>query len=136
MARRSEPPSASPPHRPPRRSTPRERAFVLGTIALAPPVTAVLLVLDIDRPAIGLVWLIAVAWTALASIAAAIRSGIVDGDRSAFDGCGRRHTCPPDTRAEGFDWDTRTGQFAYMRVQEDRERLLEDDRLRNHDCSI
>ena len=128
MARRSEPRPAS--------STPRERAFVLGGLALAPPVTAVLLVLDIDRPAIGLVWLIAVAWTALASIAAAIRSGIVDGDWSAFDGCGRRHDRLPDTRAESFDWDTRTGQFAYMRVQEDRERLLEDDRLRNHDAGI
>ncbi len=124
----SEPPSAS--------STPRERAFVLGGLALAPPVTAVMLVLDIDRAAIGLVWLIAVAWTAVAGIAAAIRSGIVDGDRSAFDGRGRRHDPFPDTRAEGFDWDTRTGRFACMRVQEDRQRLLEDDRLRNHDCAI
>ena len=124
----SEPPSAS--------STPRERAFVLGGLALAPPVTAVLPVLDIDRPAIGLVWPIAVAWTALASIAAAIRSGIVDGNWSAFDGCGCRHDPFPDTRAEGFDWNTRTGQFACMRIDEDRERLLEDDRLRNHDCSI
>ena len=124
----SEPPSAS--------STWRERAFVLGGLALAPPVTAVLLVLDIDRAAIGLVWLVAVAWTALASIAAAIRSGIVHSDRSAFDGRGCRHDPFPDTRAEGFDWDTRTGQFAYMRVQEDRQRLLQDDCLRNHDCSI
>ncbi len=136
MAPRSEPPSASPPHRPPRRSTWRERAFVLGGLALAPPVTAVLLILDIGRPAIGPVWPIAVAWTALASIAAAIRSGIVHGDRSAFDGRRCRHDPFPDTRAESFDWDTRTGQFAYMRVDEDRQRLLEDDRLRNHDASI
>ncbi len=136
MAPRSEPPSASPPHRPPRRSTWRERAFVLGGLALASPVTAVMLVLDIDRAAIGLVWLIAVAWTAVASIAAAIRSGIVHGDRSAFDGRARRHDPFPDTRAEGFDWGTRTGQFAYMRVQEDRERLLRDDRLRNHGADI
>ncbi len=128
MARRSEPRPAS--------STPRERAFVLGGLALAPPVTAVLLVLDIDREAIGLVWLVAVAWTAVASLAAAIRCGIVHGGRSAFDGRGRRHACPPDTRAEGFDWNTRTGQFAYMRIDEDRQRLLEDDRLRNHDAGI
>ena len=128
MPPRSEPPSAS--------STPWERAFVLGAIALAPPVTAVLLVLDIGRPAIGLVWLVAVAWTALASIAAAIRCGIVHGDRSAFGGRGRRRDPFPDTRAEGFDWGTRTGQFAHMRIDEDRERLLEDDRLRNHDAGI
>ncbi len=132
----SEPPSASPPHRPPRRSTSRERAFVLGGLALALPVTAILLVLDMDRPAIGLVWLIAVAWTALAGIAAAIRSAIVHGGRSAFAGCGRRHDPFPDTRAEGFDWDTRTGQFAHMRIDEDRERLLRDDYLRNHDHGI
>ncbi len=128
MARRSELPSAG--------STARERAFVLGAIALAPPVTAVLLVLDIDRAAIGLAWLIAVAWTAVASIAAALRCGIADGDRSAFGGRGRRHGCPPDTRAESFDWNTRTGQFAQMRLQEDRARLLEDDCLRNHDAGI
>ena len=128
MAPRSEPPSAS--------STPRERAFVLGAIALAAPVTVVLVVLDIDRAAIGLVWLIAVAWTAVASLAAAIRCGIVHGDRSAFDGRARRRDRLPDTRAESFDWNTRTGQFAYMRIDEDRERLLEDDRLRNHDAGI
>ena len=128
MARSSEPPSAS--------STWRERAFVLGGLAFAPPVNAVLLILDIDRAAIGLVWLVAVAWTALASIAAGIRCGIVHGDRSAFDGRGCRHACPPDTGAESFDWGTRTGQFAYMRIDEDRQRLLQDDCLRNHDASI
>ena len=128
MPRRSEPPPAS--------STPRERAFVLGGLALAAPVTAVLLVLDVDRAAIGLVWLIAVAWTAVASIAAAIRCGIVHGDRSAFGGRARRHDRFPDTRAESFDWDTRTGQFAYMRIDEDRERLPRDDCLRNHGAGI
>ena len=127
------PPSSEPL---PASSTPRERAFVLGGLALAPLVTAVLLVLDIDRAAIGLVWLIAVAWTAVASIAAAIRSAIVHRGRSAFDGRARRHDPFPDTRAEGFDWNTRTGRFAYMRIDEDRERLLEDDRFRNHDAGI
>ena len=49
---------------------------------------------------------------------------------------GAATTGSPDTRAEGFDWNTRTGQFAYMRIDEDRQRLLEDDRLRNHDAGI
>ena len=132
MERMSEPPSASPAlDGIPRRSTWRERAFVLGGFALAAPATAVLLVLGMDRAAVGLVWLIAIAWTAIASLASALRCGIVDRDWSAFDGRGRRHACLPDTRAERFDWDTRTGAFAYMRIREDRERLLEDDGLRN-----
>lgn len=127
MERRTEPPAAGPaPDRPPRRSTPRERAFVLGGLALAAPATAVILVLDIDREIVGLVWLVAVAWTALASLAAALRCAIVDGDRSAFGRSGCRHDWPPDTRGEGFDWSSRTGRFAWMRFQEDRERLLDD----------
>ena len=133
MERMSEPPSASPaPHRTPRRSTWPERAFVLAGIALAAPVTAVSLLLDADGAVIGFVWLVAIAWTAIASLAAALRCGLVDRDWSAFDGRAHRHACLPDTRAERFDWDTRTGAFAYMRVRENRERLLEDDGLRNH----
>ena len=133
MERMSEPPSASPaPHGIQRRSTWRERAFVLAGIALAAPATVVLLVLDADRAAVGFVWSVAIAWTALASLAAALRCGLVDRDWSAFDGRAHRHACLPDTRAERFDWDTRTGAFAYMRIRETRERLLEDDGLRNH----
>ena len=137
MARPTERPPQDPlPHGPPRRSTGAERAFVLGGLALALPVTAVSLVLGADGEAVGFVWLVAVAWTALASLAAALRSGILHGDRSAFrGGCGVRHACPADTRAESFDWDTRTGAFAYMRIRDDRERLL-DDRLGSHDPGL
>ena len=140
MARTSTPPpdGAGRP-RMPRRSTWRERVFVLGGLALAVPVTVVSLLLGVDGAAIGFVWMIAVAWTAIASLAAALRYGLVHGDRSAFGGRGqrhacRRHKCPPDTDAEGFDWNTRTGAFAYMRIREDRERLLEDDGI--HDRCI
>ena len=120
----------------PRRSTRGERAFVLGIPALAPPATAVLPALGADGEAVGFVWLAAVAWTAIASLAAALRSGLAHGNRSAFrGGCECRHTCPPDTRAESFDWDTRTGAFAYMRIRDDRERLL-DDRLGSHDPGL
>ena len=126
----SERPYAGPaPDRPPRRSSRRERIFVLAGIALAVPATAVIPVLDIDRAAIGLVWLVAIAWTALAGLAAALRCGIVEGDWSAFGGCRCRGDWPSDSRAERFDWDTRTGRYAWMRIEEDRQRLLEDDRL-------
>lgn len=143
MARKTErPPRDTGPAARPRPSSWRERAFVLGPLALALPVTAVLLVLGADGEAIGLVWLAAVAWTALAGLAAALRSGILHRDWTAFrGGSDARHACrgharPPDTRGEGFDWDTRTGAFAYMRIGDDRERLLDDDRLRNHDPGL
>ena len=139
MARISEGPSPDARiHGGPRRSGWRERAFVLGGLALAAPVTAVSLVLGAGGEAVGLVWLVAVAWTALASLAAALRSGFLHGDWSAFrSGCGprhecHRHECPPDTRAESFDWNTRTGAFAHLRIRDDRERLL-DDRPGGHD---
>ena len=142
MSRTSTPPpvGAGRP-RMPRRSTWREHAFVLGGLALAVPATALSPFLGADSTVIGFVWLVAVAWTTLASLAAALRCGLVHADWSALGGRGqrhacRRHKCPPDTDAEGFDWNTRTGAFAYMRIRDDRERLLEDDRLRNHDHVI
>jgi len=128
----SEPGSGEPAR--PRRSTWRERPFVLGGLALALPASAVSLGLGADGEVVEFVWLVAVAWTALASLACALRSGIAHRDWSAFRGRGR--ACPPDTDAESFDWDTRTGAFAYLRVQEDRERLLDDDRLRDHDRGL
>ena len=135
MARTSTPPpvGAGQP-RAPCRSTWRERAFVLGGLALAVPATAVAPFIDLDGGIVGFVWLIAVAWTVLASLAAALRRGLVRGDWSAFRGRGRRHAYPPDAGAEGFDWQTKTGAFAYMRIQGDRERLLEDDSI--HDRGI
>ena len=148
MTRNAERPPRDPgPAALPRPSTWRERAFVLGALALALPVTAVLLVLGAGGGAIGFVWMVAVAWTAFAALAAALRSAIVNGDRSAFWGGSDvghacrghecpRHECPPDTCGESFDWDTRTGAFAYVRIGEDRERLLGDDRLRDHDPGL
>lgn len=121
------PPDGAGQPRMPRRSTWRERALVLGGLALAVPVTAVSLLLDADGALIGFVWLAAIAWTASVSLAAALRCGLAHGDWSAFGDRGRRHECLPDTDAEGFDWDTRTGAFAHMRIREDRERLSDDD---------
>ncbi len=121
----------------PRPSTWRERAFVVGAVAMVLPATSVLFVVGADGEIVGFVWMLAVAWTALASLAAALRCGILHGDWSAFrGGSDARHEYPPDTRAESFDWDTRTGAFAYMRTRDDRERLLDDDRFRSHDLGL
>jgi len=115
----------------PRRSTWRERAFVLGGPALAVPVTAAAPAPGPEDHVVGLVWAAALAWTGAASLACALRRGIAQGDWSAFTGYEL-----PDGSGERLDWDTRTGVYAYMRIREDRERLLEDDGLRNRDSGI
>ena len=107
----------------PRRSTWRERAFVLAALALAVPVTSAAPVLGLEDHAVGLVWAAALAWTVAASLAAALRSGIAHGDWSAFARGPRR-----DGRAERFDWDTRSGVWAWRRVADRRRRLFGDTR--------
>ena len=129
MARMSERPSGRPaPHSTPRRATRRERAIVLGGIALAVPVTVAALVLDADSAVIGLVRSTAVAWTAAASLAAPLGRGLADGDRSAF----RDHELPEDDGDidEGV---SRTGRYRYLR---DLERPIRDnDHLRDRGLS-
>lgn len=110
----------------PGRSTARERAFVLAGLAIALAATAVRIAAGFPGEILGAIWIAAIAWTALASLAAALRCGFVHGDWSAFNARDCRHDWPPDTRAERFDWDTRTGRYAWMRIREDRERLLQD----------
>ena len=108
----------------PGRSTARERAFVLAGPAIASAATAGRIASGFPGEILAAIWIAAIAWTVLASLAAALRHGLVHGDWSAFSARGRRHAWLPDTRAESFDWGTRTGRFAYMRIREDRERLL------------
>ena len=124
MARNFERPSRdSRPHGGPRRSTWGERAFVLGGPALAVPVTAAAPALGLEDHIVGLLWAAALAWTVAASLAAALRCGIAHGDRSAF--ARRRHR---DGRAERFDWDTRSGVWAWRRTADRRRRLFGDRR--------
>ena len=110
----------------PRRSTWRERIFVLGGLALAATLTAAAPALGLEDHTVGLAWAAALAWTVLASLACALRAGISDGDWSAFTHRRRR-----DSRTESFDWDTRTGVWAWMRVAERRARLLDAGRFRD-----
>ena len=108
----------------PGRPTRRERAFVLAGPGLAALVTAVSLTLDAGTDHIGPLWLAALGWTVLASLAAALGRGLLHGDWSAF---GRYEL--PDGRDERMDWFTQTGAYAYLRDEEDRRRH-DDDHLR------
>ncbi len=97
----------------------RERAFVLGGFGVAALYTAGALVLDAGLDIAGPLWLAAVLWTVPSSLALALRSGIRKGDWSAF-----RDYEPPDGRDERFDWDTRSGRYAYKRIEEEQRRQL------------
>ena len=108
--------------RPQRRTTWRERLFVLGGFALAALYTAASLAAGSGTEAIGALWMAAIAWTAMASLAAALWQGFRHRDWSAF----RRYRLP-DGREDRFDWGTKTGAYAYRRIQEEHERLMRGD---------
>ncbi len=107
------------------RTTGAERLFVLGGLALAALYTAASLVLGSGVEHIGPLWLAAVAWTVLASLAGALHRGIRHRDWSAFGDYEL-----PDSRDEHIDFTTRTGRYAYLRIQEEHERLMRNDHLR------
>ena len=105
--------------RPQRRSTWRERLFVLGGIALAALYTAASVAAGTGTEAIGPLWMAAIAWTVMAALAAALWQGLRHRDWSAF-----RSYELADGSADGFDWGTRTGSYAWMRIHEEHERLM------------
>ncbi|MDE0176119.1 MAG: hypothetical protein OYH76_20135 [Defluviicoccus sp.] len=108
----SEPPAASP-------STWRERLFVLGGFAVAALWTAASLAAGAGTEAIGPLWMAAIAWTVLAALAAALWQGFRRGDWSAF-----RDYELPDGSGDTFDFGTRTGSYAHLRIAEEHERLM------------
>ena len=113
---------------PTRRTTWRERLFVLAGLGLATLFTAGSLAFDAGTAWIGPLWMAAVAWTVLASLAGALRRGFHHGDWSAFG----RHDLDRG-REDEIDWSTRTGAYAYLRIAEEHERLMrDDDHLRDH----
>ena len=103
------------------RPTWRERIFVLGGLAVAALATAPVFLFGGGLEAVAALWLAAAVWAFIASLALALRRGFRDGDRSAF----RRRGMTDD--AELADWDTRTGQYAWMAVAEEHERLMRGD---------
>ena len=103
-------------------STWRERLFVLGGLMAAALYTAVSLASGAGAEAIGPLWLAAVAWTVVASVAHVLSLGLRHGDWSPF----RRYRLP-DSSGEDFDWATRTGRYAHHRIREQHELLMRDD---------
>ncbi len=99
----------------------RERAVVLGGFAVAALATAPALLLGGDLEVVAALWLAAAVWAFIASLALALRRGFRDGDWSAF----RRGGMTDDT--ELVDWSTQTGQYAWMAVAEEHERLMRGD---------
>ena len=104
------------------RTTWRLRAFVLGGFALAALYTAASLAFGAGAEAIGPLWMAAIAWTVPASLAGGLRRGFRHRDWSAFRGYEL-----PDGRDERIDWATQTGQYAYMPIAEEHERLMRGD---------
>ncbi len=113
-------------HPPARPTTWPERVFVLGGPGLAALYTAAALALGADAEPIGPLWLAAIAWTVLASLAAALHRGLRHRDWSAF----ARHEFGHDD-GDIDEWASRTGRYEWLGDLEDR--LHDDDHLRNHD---
>ena len=68
------------------RTTWRAHAFVLGGLALATVYTAAMLGLDAGAEHLGPLWMVAIAWTVVASLAGALWRGFCHRDWSAFSG--------------------------------------------------
>ena len=105
-----------------RRSTGAERLLVLGGLALAALYTAGSLAAGTGTEAIGPLWMAGILWMVPSSLAAALWRGFRRRDWSAFGGY--RLDCGRD---ENFDWDTRSGEYAWMAVAEEHERLMRGD---------
>ena len=92
---------------------------MLGPLAIAALATA----LGAETGIVAPLWLAAIAWTVLASLAGALLGGFRHGDWSSFRG----HRFPDDG-GELDEWASRTGRYAWLGEMEDR--LRDDDRLR------
>ena len=101
--------------------------WVLGPLAMAVPVTLVLVLAGAASEWAGAAWLVAVLWTIAASFVQALWHGLRQRDWSAFAGC----ELPRDD--ENFDWDLKSGRYAYLRIQARNEELMrEGDRFLEH----
>ncbi|MCY3670405.1 MAG: hypothetical protein F4160_19285 [Rhodospirillaceae bacterium] len=102
-----------------RRHSWRERLFVLGGFPVAALYTVAAAMLGLDMETVGAAWLAAILWTVPSSLTLALRSGFVHRDWSAF-----RDYELPDGSRDNFDFGTRTGSYAYLRIAEEHERLM------------
>ena len=102
-------------------TTPAERAVVLGGFALAALGTVAALLTDSGLEAVATLWLAAAVWAFVSSLVLALRRGCRHRDWSAF-----RH-CEITDNTEAVDFCTKTGEYAWMRVAEEHERLMRGD---------
>lgn len=114
MTRTSQSPDAA-------RPTRRERAVVLGGFAVAALATAPAFLLGGGLEVVAALWLAAAVWAFIASLALALWRGLQGGDWSAF----RRRGMTDNS--ELADWSTQTGEYAWMAVAEEHERLMRGD---------
>ena len=111
------------------RTTPAERALVLGGPAVAALCTAFAAAMGAcpgldpgaGLEAIAFIWTAACAWAFVSSLALAIRRGLRHRDWRAFG------LCETTDSTEAADWDTRTGEYSWMAVAEEHERLMRGD---------
>ena len=103
------------------RITRTERATVLAGVTIAAVCTGFSAFLGVNMDSVGILWLAAIAWTVVSSLALALRRLVRDGDRTAF----RRHRLP-DGRDERIDAATESGQYAHLAVAGEHERLMRD----------
>ena len=103
------------------RTTLAERAVVLGGLAVAALWTAVSVIAVFDLETVAAAWLAAGVWAFVSSLALAIWRGLRHRDWRAF---GRYEMTDNE---ELVDWSTRTGQYAWMAVAEEHERLMRGD---------
>ena len=106
----------------PPRPTRRERAAVLGGFAVAALWTALAAAAGAGMEAAGAAWLAAILWMVLASLACALRRAFLRRDWSAFAGYRL-----PGGRDERIDAATGSGQYAFLAVAEEHERLMRGD---------
>ena len=103
------------------RTTWAERAVVLGGFALAALCSPLSIATDAGIETVAAAWLAAGAWAFVSSLVLALRRGLRHRDWRAFGRCGMAD----DT--ELTDWSTRTGEYAWMAVAEEHERLMRGD---------
>ena len=101
------------------RHTWRERAFVLAGIGVAGGASGIGAPLGAGEDILAPVWLAALGWTVLATIAHGLWRGIRRSDRSAF-----REAYEPPHHRDILDLGTGTGVGAYRRIAEQNEQLM------------
>ena len=116
-----DPGKGPPAHAPKPRFTRAERATVLAGVTIAVACTAFSASVGVGMDSVGILWLAAIAWTVVSSLALALRRGFRHGDWSAF-----RRRGLAGGRDERIDAATGSGQYAHLAVAEEHERLMRD----------